>query len=362
MMVPMREARDTGLGRRGWARVALLWLLAAAAWTPAALLTGPEPSWTPAALAAAFLQMLVHFAPWAASVPLFLALSRRYPIGVGRSWSATLVFAALAAVTVPLFTAAGVAAARLLLALAGAVPAAQAFAGFWQATLLTGLFALPTYVALVAIGQTIAWFERFRERERLLGEARSQALRAQVTPHFLFNALNAISALGYSDPARADRAMVQLAGLLRATLDRPDFTTLRDEIALLVDLVELHRLLLGDRLSFDLDVAPEAWGARLPTLLLQPLVENALQHGIARLPGGGTLRLAAARGGNRLEVEVRNDAPPAGGEADRSGIGLANVRGRLASAFGTGGTLDFTRSETEAVATVRLPWLAEREE
>ena len=346
------------LDRRAWGRIATLWLAVSIAWAPAALLASPGSRFDAAGLASALLLNLIHFAPWALSVPLFLGLARRFPIGRGPGGRRTvLMFALLALVVVPAFTSAGVIASRLVLGAIGGQGPAQALAGFGSAVLITGLFAVPTYLALVAIGQTMAFVERDRRRERLLSRARADALRAQVSPHFLFNALNAIAALGYADPKAADQAMVRLAGLLRATLDRPERTSLRDEVALVADQVELHRLLLGERLGFGLDVAADAWEAEIPALLLQPLVENALVHGLSRLPEGGTLSLAARRDGETLRIEIANDAPKAADEVPKARIGLANVRERLDAAFPGRAGLDYGQSaDGEVRVRLHLPY------
>lgn len=338
-----------------WRPIAVAWLGVAAAWTPAALLASPDSQWSLSSLLAAFVQMLIHFAPWALAVPLFHRLSRRWPIGLGQSGRNMASFAMIGLVAIPVFTAAGVVAARLLFGTLRGIAPEAALTGVGQATLITGLFALPTFAALVAIGQTMAYFERYRERERLLADSRASALRAQLAPHFLFNALNAIAALGHYDPRRAEHALVSLSGLLRDTLDRPDRTRLRDEVAFIADYVELHRLLLGDRLTFELDIGTDAWDAELPALLLQPLIENALVHGISRLPAGGMLTVRARTDGGRLEIVVANDAPAEAHAGKRSGLGLANVRQRLAAIHGPAAELSFERGPAAARAALRLP-------
>jgi two-component system sensor histidine kinase AlgZ len=354
----MEDGGHEKIGRLGWQRIALVWLLIALAWTPAAALTSGGPLDGPAAVAVAFLANLVHFAPWALAIPGLLALSRLYPIGLGHTARSASLFVLIGLVLIPAFSALSVAAGRLMVVTLRGLPAETALTGLGQPILVTGLFAIPTYVAVVGIAQTIAYLERFRQRERLLSQARAEALRAQIAPHFLFNALNAISALGYSDPARADEAMVRLSGLLRQTLEREQWSTLRDEIALVADYVELHRLLLGDRLSFELSVAPDAWNAPLPSMLLQPLIENGLAHGLSPIPEGGTLALSAAIHGDAVRIEVVNDVDPERASRPGTGIGLANVRERLAASFGEQASLDFAVSDGTAVAILSIPRLA----
>ncbi len=354
---PMEDGGQTKLGRKGWQRIALVWLLIALAWTPAAALTANGPLEGPAVIAIAFLANLVHFAPWALAIPGLLALSRRFPIGLDRTVRNAALFVLIGFVLIPLFSALSVGAGRLLVVTLRGMPPESAWTAMVQPILVTGLFAIPTYVAVVGIAQTIAYLERFRQRERLLSQARADSLRAQIAPHFLFNALNAISALGYSDPARADEAMVRLSGLLRQTLERGQWSTLREEIALAADYVELHRLLLGDRLSFELSIAPDAWNVPLPSMLLQPLIENGLAHGISPIPEGGALTLSATIHGEALRIELVNDVAPDRESRPGTGIGLANVRERLAASYGERASLDFAVTEGTAVASLSLPRL-----
>jgi len=345
---------------RHWRRVALVWMLAACAWTPAVHLTGSPAGAGIAGILGSLAQTLVHFLPWAIATPLFLWLSRRFPIGLGQTGRHVLLFTALGLILTPAFTLVGVTLARLIATILAGSPLSGALSNFGLAVLITSLFAVPTYTASVAIGQTIAYFERYRAREAMLSHARAEALRAQIAPHFLFNALNAISALGYREPERADEAMVRLAALLRTTLDRPDRVLLRDEIAMAADYIELHRLLLGDRLEVTIDVAPDAWEMELPSLLLQPLVENAIVHGPSRLTEGGAIHLRAFRQAQALCVEISNDAPSSPGpDAGHKGLGLDNVRRRIQALFGSHATLVFRRDSDQARVTMTLPARAE---
>lgn len=348
------EGPDRWRARNHWRKIVAMWLLVALVMTPAARLTSAYQGQAPDPLLLVFARMLANEAPWALAMPAFVALSRLFPVGLGSTARSLVMLFLAGVIATPLLTTIGVVGARLVGAAAGAPVADLAPATLGPAIFVTTLFALPTYVALVGIGQTIAYFERYRQRERLLSRTRAAALRAQIAPHFLFNALNAIAALGYRDPARADRAMVQLAGLLRETLDRPAHVAVSEEVAMVADYVELHRLLLDDRLGFECDVAPGLWGARLPAMLLQPLVENAIVHGLSRLPEGGVVSLNVAEDAGMLRLEVVNDAPAGG--ADRGhGIGLRNIRERLSAAYGEEARLEFRREASSACAIVRLP-------
>jgi len=171
--------------------------------------------------------------------------------------------------------------------------------------------------------------------EAQLSHAQLDALRLQLHPHFLFNTLNAIAALAPADPARAQRMLARLGDLLRQTLDTEAAEiSVERELALLAPYVEIQRLRFEERFRYVERVAPEALGALVPALLLQPLVENAVQHGVSRRPEGATVTLTVERRGERLVLEVSDDGPgPAPGSKSGNGIGLANTRARLAQLY-----------------------------
>jgi LytS/YehU family sensor histidine kinase len=160
-------------------------------------------------------------------------------------------------------------------------------------------------------------------------------LRTQVDPHFLFNSLNSVSALTSIDPARARAMVVQLADFVRHTLgvQAGRKVTLDSELQLVRQFVAIEQVRFGDRLAFDADVADDARAARLPPMLLQPLVENAVKHGVAQMLGPGRVRLAATRAGAALRIVVENDVD-ADARTGTGGIGMDNVRQRLAVTYG----------------------------
>jgi LytS/YehU family sensor histidine kinase len=166
-------------------------------------------------------------------------------------------------------------------------------------------------------------------------EAKLQALRMQLNPHFLFNTLNTISALIHDDPSMADRMVVRLGDLLRRTLEHRDAheVPLRDELSFLRDYLAIEQARFGDRLTATIDVAPETESLYVPFLLLQPLVENAIRHGIEPREEPGHVTVTARRDGNQLELRVVDNGDglaDAAGAPPSEGIGLANTRTRLA--------------------------------
>ena len=199
------------------------------------------------------------------------------------------------------------------------------------------------YALLLGIAHGVLYYGRYRERERAaerlaagLTEARLQALKMQLQPHFLFNTLNAISALIPAEAKPARRMVARLGDLLRIALEHEETqeVTLREEIAFLEPYLEIEQARLEDRLTVVMEIAPETLDARVPHLMLQPLVENAIRHGIAPRIEPGRVEISATRGADDrfLRLEVRDDGP--GVDRDnrartRKGVGLANIRSRL---------------------------------
>jgi LytS/YehU family sensor histidine kinase len=167
-------------------------------------------------------------------------------------------------------------------------------------------------------------------------DAELRMLRTQVDPHFLFNSLNSISALTSIDPGAARAMTLRLADFFRHSLglhaDRK--LGLDKELALVRDFLAIEQVRFGDRLRFEAEVTPEAQACLVPPMLLQPLVENAVKHGIGQMLEPGLVRLRAARTGSLLRISVENDIDPDGVPARGTGVGLENVRKRLAAAYG----------------------------
>jgi LytS/YehU family sensor histidine kinase len=207
---------------------------------------------------------------------------------------------------------------------------------------LTGLGIL-LYMAAVALSYLLLALDRALEAERkgaelqlLAQESELKALRAQLNPHFLFNSLNSLSALTAVDPARAREMCVLLSDFLRRSLGLGErrLVALREELDLARAYLAIEQIRFGARLRVDWQIAPAAEPALLPTLLLQPLVENAIKHGIAALPEGGTLTVAADVVEGHVILKVENpldtDVPTPQG----LGLGLRQVRQRLLGRFG----------------------------
>jgi two-component system, LytTR family, sensor histidine kinase AlgZ len=180
------------------------------------------------------------------------------------------------------------------------------------------------------------------EMESLARIAELRALRAQIQPHFLFNCLNAISSLTTSDPARAREMSVRLADFLRKTLRLSPSVSIpmAEELSLVDDFLAIERVRFGNRLRIIKTIGPEALRCTIPPLILQPLVENAVKHGIAHLVEGGEIEIAVTRQGSRLMLVVLNPCDPERPRTTTSGMGLENVRTRLMSAYGNDARCD----------------------
>jgi two-component sensor histidine kinase len=205
---------------------------------------------------------------------------------------------------------------------------------------------LVTYWVLVGATCGYDYYVRYRRGElhaaqlsAELAQAELQALRTQLHPHFLFNTLNGIATLVHRDPEAADQMIARLSALLRLTLEGVGLqeVPLAKEIDFLKSYLEIEKVRFGDRLTVEMQIAPEVLGARIPYLILQPLVENAIRHGIAPRSQPGRVEIRAAPENGSLVLEVRDNGPglAAGPESSpRQGMGLSNTRSRLEKLYG----------------------------
>lgn len=297
--------------------------------------------------AEAFAQCLLSAFLWAALTPAIVLLARRCLPRRGR-WAAPLGALAVASAAFPL---AHGAAFQLGYPILMGFPCAVA-------TRLSALFGLlptsfptdfATFWAVVGATWTLTYANLSRERElrasqlkTRLASARLGALKRQLHPHFLFNALHSILPLVFRDPDAATRTVERLSDLLRLSLQNEtrDLLPLWREIEILEVYLEIQRTRFPDRLTIAVDVPEDLGNALVPTLILQPLVENAIKHGIAARPGAGRVEVRARRDGEgRLSLLVGDDGPGPSVERRRDaagggGVGLRNTRERLALLYG----------------------------
>jgi len=231
---------------------------------------------------------------------------------------------------------------------------------------LPALFGMGILVFLFSAGLHYAGIaaEQSREAERRISEARAlardaqlSALKMQINPHFLFNSLHSIAALATDDGARAREMCVRLSEFLRSSLGMGDRESipLREELAMARSYLEVEQVRFGERLRVEEKIAPECEECAVPALLLQPLVENAVKHGIAGLTEGGAIRLSAARYGANVSITLENGFDPETPAARRNGVGLANVRRRLEVRYGDKAACDAGPVEDVYRVVLRFP-------
>ena len=220
--------------------------------------------------------------------------------------------------------------------------------------------AIAFHYVLIASNASQNAERRSLEAGLLAREAELKALRAQLDPHFLFNSLNSISSLTARDPSAARKMCLQLADFLRDTLrlGAAQRISLQEELHIVERYLSIEQVRLGARLNVCKETSPQALSAKVPALILQPLAENAVLHGIAHLLEGGTVTIRAQREHSMLVVWVSNPCDPDRPRNKRAGLGLSLVRQRLQSQFGLAGQLETGEERGEFTARLSLPFEA----
>jgi two-component system sensor histidine kinase AlgZ len=220
------------------------------------------------------------------------------------------------------------------------------------------------FLLVLSLHYVVLAFDAFRAAERqqleltvLSRDAELRALRAQINPHFLYNSLNSISALTGSDPVAARRMCLLLADFMRTTLhmSAADRITLQDELTLAERFLSIEQVRFGPRLQVERHIDESATSCRVPPLLLQPLIENAVVHGLAGLIEGGVIRIEITRAADRVGMVVENPRDPDAAWPARGGVGLENVQRRLAMAFGGAARIDAVASPGKFRVSMDLP-------
>ena len=301
---------------------------------------------------------------WPVVTPLIVRLGQRWPLDRRKHWRVLLPHIAAAAAT-------GVVAAGVAAIAAYDPESSRTLAEYvGSRVVLRAPMGSTLYFIILGVSYLAINTRRLREREltaerlsRELTEAQLGALRMQLQPHFLFNSLNAVMALVRDqETERADRALMLLSDVLRTTLrhgTRPS-VPLSDEMTFVRNYLEIETLRFGNRLRVCYSIPDDLAEAQVPAFILQPLVENALRHGVMDLPDGGTLQIAAEKRGKVLGLSVVDDGvglSPEWESRARRGVGIMNVRARLEHMYGSAASLAITsrvdRSGTRA--SVALP-------
>jgi LytS/YehU family sensor histidine kinase len=300
---------------------------------------------------------------WALATPWIISLARRYPIIRGTSLRTVAVHVAAFA-TISMVSEAWSALLQVLFNPWGN-RRAPTFWDTWSITLLYQvLIFLIAYVLILTITYLVDSREKvarqMTETARLneeLSKAQLAALRRQMEPHFMFNALNSIA--GLVRDQRNDAAVSMIVGLSeflrRASADyHRSKVTLAEEVEYLQRYVDIQQVRFGERLRVSVDIPAELLDAQVPDLLLQPLVENAIKHGVAKRLAGGTVRVTGERKDGSLHLSVYNDGPgfPEEWQTKTGGVGLANLRTRLQIMHGDASELKMTRAGTEGVEVI----------
>ena len=332
------------------------WLAIWGGWTALAVFYAVTTSLTyrsmgrPGSWSLTFRRALSEWWLWALLTPLVVWLARRVPLSGERRWRNLAVHVA----------------AGLALAAAKTLADREIFAmltGFRTYLVYSTVpLHFTIYFGIVAVAHGLEYYRRSREREQLevrLAETRLQLLSMQLQPHFLFTTLNTIAELVHEDAEAADRMIAGLSDLLRRTLDLGDAQeiTLHDELEVLWLYLDIQRVRFGDRLQVEVDVAADVREARVPALLLQPLVENSIRHGVAARATTGRIEICARRNDAMLAIDVSDDGEVTDGEppSPRKGIGLNNVRARLEALYGSAFTLELTRTARGTRAAIEMP-------
>jgi two-component system, LytTR family, sensor kinase len=300
-------------------------------------------------------------------LPSVVWVARRFPLDAGHRVRNIAVHAA-AALTFALVRFAAMLGVRLLLRSGDIKPPSVSWWVYTQRTFLWELdWCLMVYSAIVGASHALAYYHESQQRklkeaqlETRLIEARLKTLEAELHPHFLFNTLHAISTLVHRDPESADRMISRLSDLLRITFDRSGEATvsLKEEIEFLQKYLEIEQTRFQDRLTVRVDVDPEVLDAEVPRMILQPLVENAMKHGIAQSVDKGHVQISAGREGDVLRMEVRDNGRGLHGarlKKLRTGVGLSNTRARLEMLYPGRHRLDFTELDGGIAVRVDIP-------
>jgi two-component system, LytTR family, sensor kinase len=290
-----------------------------------------------------FFTLTFAWLPWAVATPVIRNLGRKYPPIKWKPFSGWLVHLSACA-AVGLVASGWLAGLEVLLNPWATSPPPGPFFAHWRNTFVGGLVSdLVLYAAILAISYVIDSKQRLAHQQtetarlsEALYKAQLHALRRQLEPHFLFNALNSIS--GLVRESKNEAAVSMIAGLsdfLRRCFEESDRqeVPLSQEMEFVQKYLDIQKVRFADRLNLDLQVPDELLSAQLPTLILQPLAENAVKHGIAKRAHGGTIRISACRTGSMLNLTVYNDGPKHR-QGPTSGIGISNVRSRLERLYG----------------------------
>ncbi len=309
---------------------------------------------------------LVYWNVWAACTPLVIALAKRFPLTGPKFVPHVAIHTVTSFMMAPLGSITEYFLSRLLLQSVFRIadPALRVLPTFTVSVLSMSFTGVLTYWLVVGLYQSVHFYQAAMERqtraaqlETQLSQAELENLKSQLHPHFLFNSLHTIGVLMQEDVEAASHLLVSLGDLLRMALERRENEiTLQSELEFVGTYLEIEQTRFHDRLKVHMDVPTELLGIYVPSLALQPLVENAIKHGIGVDSAAGRLEIDAQRNNGRVSLRVRDDGPgPAPGSRLRFGVGLNNVQSRLKQLYGDESSLELTGGNgrgCEAIITI----------
>ena len=315
--------------------------------------------------------LVLNLAYWyvpAGLTSIIFRVAHRFPFDA-TGWLRALAAHALAAIGFSIIHLVGMLCVRALLWPGRMFIASGSWTSAVQRSYLMNLdWALMTYSTIVGLSYALGYYRESQARavraahlEARLAEARLKTLEAELHPHFLFNTLHAISTLVHTQPDSADRMISRLSDLLRITFSRSGAACvpLHEELAFLQKYLEIEQTRFQDRLTVEYEIDPGTLDAEVPRLILQPLVENAIKHGVAPRTGPGMVSIASRLDGSQLCLTVRDNGVGLSGGARASlhdGVGLSNTRNRLECLYGAAHALDFVESGQGLTVEMRLPF------
>jgi two-component system, LytTR family, sensor kinase len=360
----MREAKQAEKLWRKWGLIALAWTLFALFFASESVILRAYAG-KPLGIAGATVAWLVCAYIWLALTPFILHLANRFPFERGRWLKTLLVHLGASALFALLHLATYVRVALLF------ESGPQTFFEGFKAIFVTNFHIdLITYWVVIGLNAALDYYGKYRERElramqleTRLAQAELDALRMQLHPHFLFNTLNSISVLMAEDVRSARRMLTRLSDLLRKSLENKGAheVSLKDELEFLESYLEIEQTRFQDRLTVHMEVDPATLDARVPNLILQPLVENAIRHGIAPRASQGFVEIRAQRENGMVKLQVSDNGNGLQRSAQEDslmkGIGLSNTQARLEQLYGAEHRFELSNGESGGLTvTIAIPF------
>ena len=309
---------------------------------------------------------VVGWLAWIAFIPLILRLCKRFPIDRNIWQKSLLLFIPIGLLTASIRTLFPI---PFHIVFFGGFEHLQSWLPNKFYILITDfIIAFSFYLLILSLGQARNYYKRYREEElrasqleAQLSKAELQALKMQLHPHFLFNVLNSIAALQFENPKAAQEMTVRLGDFLRMTLENVGVqeVTLEKEVEMLKCYLDIEQIRFGEQLTTNIDISPDTYDCQIPNLLLQPIVENAIRHGIAPLVGNGKIDIKAVSEKGWLKLEVKDNGQGIENTDNifSSGVGLSNTHARLEQSYGDNFQFNCeSKHGNGMLVTLRLPF------